>query len=66
MSVFGGLRLCFFLFKEIKQSEIKDSNYKHIMLLLRFLTVELYKKKIVKSIPTKQKQQKIVKKEVTI
>ena len=58
MSVFGGLRLCFFLFKEIKQSEIKDSNYKHIMLLLRFLTV--------KSIPTKQKQQKIVKKEVTI
>ncbi len=45
MSVFGGLRLCFFLFKEIKQSEIKDSNYNHIMLLLRFLTVELYKKK---------------------
>ncbi len=45
MSVFDGLRLYFFLFKEIKQSEIKDSNYKHIMLLLRLLTVELYKKK---------------------
>ncbi len=45
MLVFDGLRLCFFLFQRGRKGLRRGLNYKCIMLLLRFLTVELHKKK---------------------
>lgn len=44
MLVFDGLRLCFFLFQRGRKGLRRGLNYKCIMLLLRFLTVELHKK----------------------
>ena len=45
MLVFDGLRLCFFLFQRGRKGLRRGLNYKCIMLLLRFLTVESHKKK---------------------
>lgn len=45
MSVFDGRRLFFLFFFPGKEGVIEGLNYKCIVLLLRFLTVELHKKK---------------------
>ena len=45
MSVFDGQRLFFHTFFLDKKGEIEGLNYKCIVLLLSFLTVELHKKK---------------------
>lgn len=44
MSVFDGLRLYFLPFLEEEKGKIRVLNYRRIVLLLRFLTVELHKK----------------------
>ena len=44
MSVFDGQRLFFHTFFLDKKGEIEGLNYKCIVLLLRFLTVEIHKK----------------------
>lgn len=46
MSVFNGLRPHFLLFFVENESKIKVLNYKRFVLLLRFPTVEIHKKKL--------------------